>query len=621
MRRALILILLLIARAVPAAAADTDFAVIAYHDVVDSERSLGYDTVTLRSLAMHFDWLRANGYRVVSLDDVVAAQRVERPLPPRAVLLTFDDGYRSFYTRVYPLLIAFKYPAVLSVVGSFLDVPPRGQVRYGTALVAREDFVSWEQLREMQRSGLVEVGSHTYGLHTTIFTNPQGGEVPAAIGHGFIRRQPGPRIAERYRVQTPAPRFGDALALLKMPFQQYLAFAADLAQAAIDHAYDPRTGRYETDEEYGGRIRADLARNSELLEAQLGTRPRVIAWPYGRWNEVTVEAARKVGMPISLTLDPERADAKDLGRIGRFYATSNPGLEFLNSVLAKPPEPTLLRGLCVNLDEIYARSEEESEVKLGKVLDSVLAFQPNAILLAAASSTPGGGVYFPTDRLPVRADLLNRVAWQLFTRTGAEVYAWLPAEQAGRDTETAVAVYGALARSTPFQGVGIGATFLTGDLSPVALPPGASRWDPRTPRRLRAAQNRTRLPEQARRGLGLLDAVTHYQPAARVLDVVQLSRLRRATEVVADAADYLAIRWNGSSNEALAALKRLGWLEGDHWGRLVLFSNRSSPAEWRRLQRAGLLSSIYCPDRLLDRPGDVAAMGQVVGGSSYPFRP
>ena len=105
-------------------AADTDFAVLAYHDVVDSSSALTYDAITLRNLAVQLDWLRQNGYRVVSVDDVVAAQQGQRPLPPKAVLLTFDDGYRSFYTHVYPLLRAFDYPAVLSVVGSFLDVPP-----------------------------------------------------------------------------------------------------------------------------------------------------------------------------------------------------------------------------------------------------------------------------------------------------------------------------------------------------------------------------------------------------------------------------------------------------------------------------------------------------------------
>jgi peptidoglycan/xylan/chitin deacetylase (PgdA/CDA1 family) len=602
-----------------APAADTDFTVLAYHDVVANPGDLTYDGITLRSLTMQFDWLRENGHRVVSLDDVVAAQRGERPLPPRAVLLTFDDGYRSFYTHVYPLLRAFNYPAVFSVVGSFLDVPVRAQVRYGTNLIPREGFVSWGQLRELQRSGLVEIGSHTYGLHTTIYTNPQGGEVPAAVGHGFIRRRAGLRGGEKIPLQLPPPRFGDVRSLLRVPFRQYLSLAIEVAQAAIDYAYDPRTGRYETDEEYKQRVRADLERNSDLLEANLGVRPRVITWPYGRWNEVTMEAARQAGMPISLTLDVERANTRELGRIGRFYATQNPGVRFVADTLTQPPQPELLRGLCVNLDEIYAPSAEEQDVRLGRILDRILAFRPTMVLLGAASSAPEGGVYFPTDRLPVRADLFSRAAWQIFARAGAVVYGWLPAQE-GWDVDTARAVYGALARSVPFDGLGFG-PLLAATLPASGPVSGVSRWDPRTPRWVREAQDRTRAPERARLGLRVLDAVTHYQPAIKLLEVVELQHLRRPTEMAVDTVDYVGVRWDGPPADALRKLRDLGWLEGDHWGRLVYFSARGVPAEWRRVQRAGVLSSVYCPDRLLDRPAELAAMGEVAGGSSFPFRP
>jgi hypothetical protein len=45
------------------------------------------------------------------------------------------------------------------------------------------------------------------------------------------------------------------------------------------------------------------------------------------------------------------------------------------------------------------------------------------------------------------------------------------------------------------------------------------------------------------------------------------------------------------------------------------------PDEWRQLRRAGLQNSIYCPDRLLDRPGELAAMSELAGASTYPYRP
>jgi peptidoglycan/xylan/chitin deacetylase (PgdA/CDA1 family) len=620
MRRILLPVLLAaLAVGASAASAGPDFTTLAYHDVVDDVDSLTYDAITARNLAMHFDWLRQHGYRVVSVDDLLAAQRGERTLPAKAVLLTFDDGYRSFYTRVYPLLTAFNYPAVLSVVGSFLEAPPRSQIRYGAALVARENFVSWAQLREMQRSGLVEVGSHTYGLHTTIYTNPQGAEVPAAVGQGFIRRRPGPRIAERYRLDLTRPSFEDPRSVLGLQFRPYLELAIELAQAAIDYAYDSRTGRYETDAEYAKRVRADLERNSELLAAQLGQRPRVVAWPYGRWNEVILAQAREAGMPIGLTLDVERADVRELGRVGRFYATRNPDLRFMSSVFTEPSRPELLRGLCVNLDEMYATSEEDQDARLGRLLDRILAFRPNAVVLSTTSAVADGGAYFPTDRLPVRADIFSRAAWQIFTRTGAEIYAWLPLERLATDRDTAADLLRALAASVPFRGLTLGP--VAGD---TAMPPSRGdldRWDPRTPRRLRASVDRTSLPERAAFGLQMIDAASHLQPTLKILDVVEGAQLRRPAEAAVDAVDYVALRWDGAPAEAIRKLKDLGWLEKDHWGRLAYWSSRGVPAEWRRVQAAGVVNSVYCPERLLDGGQELAAMGEVAGGASFPFRP
>ncbi len=69
-------------------------------------------------------------------------------LPPKAVLLTFDDGYLSFYTRVYPLLRAFNYPAVLGVVGAWIDDPQGGTaVLYGEkSNVTQASFPTWNQI-------------------------------------------------------------------------------------------------------------------------------------------------------------------------------------------------------------------------------------------------------------------------------------------------------------------------------------------------------------------------------------------------------------------------------------------------------------------------------------------
>ena len=88
-------------------------------------------------------------------------------LPGKAVLLSFDDAYESFYNRVFPALQLLRVPAVLSVVTSWIE-NPRAQ------LYKQKQLMNWAQIREVSDSGLVTVASHSHALHKLIPANPQG---------------------------------------------------------------------------------------------------------------------------------------------------------------------------------------------------------------------------------------------------------------------------------------------------------------------------------------------------------------------------------------------------------------------------------------------------------------
>ncbi|HSG21652.1 MAG TPA: hypothetical protein VLA64_01705, partial [Azonexus sp.] len=95
MRRLLLLFVLLLT--VRLVQADT-FQVICYHDIVPlNGKPTSADDISVRRLADHFEWLGANGYNVISVQDLIDARDGSRKLPPKAVLLTFDDGYSNFY--------------------------------------------------------------------------------------------------------------------------------------------------------------------------------------------------------------------------------------------------------------------------------------------------------------------------------------------------------------------------------------------------------------------------------------------------------------------------------------------------------------------------------------------
>ena len=103
------------------------FVSIAFHDVVDQPADLGNESVMTKTFVQFLDWLKGTGWEVISLDDVSAAASGQRNLPDKAILLTFDDGYRSLYTRVFPLLKAYRYPAVAALVGSWMEDGADGQ--------------------------------------------------------------------------------------------------------------------------------------------------------------------------------------------------------------------------------------------------------------------------------------------------------------------------------------------------------------------------------------------------------------------------------------------------------------------------------------------------------------
>src|SRR5690606_23274553 len=130
------------------------FVALSYHEVPgdgprEAAPGAGRYGVEASYLIAQFAWLRENGYRPVSLAEIAEARAGGKPLPPRAVLLSFDDGYADFYERVYPVLQLFSYPAVIALVGKWMDVPAGGQVDYDGKPMPREAFLSWGQVREM----------------------------------------------------------------------------------------------------------------------------------------------------------------------------------------------------------------------------------------------------------------------------------------------------------------------------------------------------------------------------------------------------------------------------------------------------------------------------------------
>ena len=102
----------------------SDFITLCYHNVRDDViGALDKDStaVSSKNLVIQFAWLKEHNYKIVSLQDVIDSKAGLIKLPNKAILLTFDDGYIGFYTRVYPLLKLFNYPAVFAIETGWLE--------------------------------------------------------------------------------------------------------------------------------------------------------------------------------------------------------------------------------------------------------------------------------------------------------------------------------------------------------------------------------------------------------------------------------------------------------------------------------------------------------------------
>ena len=120
--------------------------ILMFHHVVEDGEQCNDWTVTVSELRETLQWLSDHGYTTVLPSELAGSV----PLPERAVLITFDDGYASNYLLALPVLKEFNAKAVVSFVTGYIGSP---------------NFLTWDMCRALVGSGLVEIGSHSHCCH------------------------------------------------------------------------------------------------------------------------------------------------------------------------------------------------------------------------------------------------------------------------------------------------------------------------------------------------------------------------------------------------------------------------------------------------------------------------
>lgn len=121
-------------------------AILGYHDIADKlpETAMRLHTSKFR---MQMEAIRNLGIKVISLDEFIAWKKGGKPLPPKSILLTFDDGWKSVYTDAFPILKELGFPYTIFLYEKYVDGG-------GKALTS-------PMIQEMLATGKMTIGSHS----------------------------------------------------------------------------------------------------------------------------------------------------------------------------------------------------------------------------------------------------------------------------------------------------------------------------------------------------------------------------------------------------------------------------------------------------------------------------
>ncbi|MBN9391443.1 MAG: polysaccharide deacetylase family protein [Chloroflexi bacterium] len=147
--------------------------ILMYHSI-SNEASPAFKpyTVAPEMFEKHLAYLSQHDYCALTVTQLAAILAKPVPaaeLPPRPIVLTFDDGFEDFYTCAWPALQRFKLPATLYVVAGGVGGTSTWLKREGES---RRRMLSWDQLAELCAGG-IECGGHS-------LTHPQLDLLPAS---------------------------------------------------------------------------------------------------------------------------------------------------------------------------------------------------------------------------------------------------------------------------------------------------------------------------------------------------------------------------------------------------------------------------------------------------------
>ncbi len=174
------------------------------------------------------------------------------------------------------------------------------------------------------------------------------------------------------------------------------------------------------------------------MKKEVGVNPKAIIWPYGAVNEQLEKLAQQAGFQFSFSLGRDGMNRVSDSTFKRSLVIDNPTAEqltegmlnilnFEEADLFKQPR----HFVSMDLKHLAAQQNSQTDEKLGQLLSKLYSLKNNALILKPLEDKDEDGqydvAYFPTNKMSVQQDILNRSLWQAQTRAGQSVILELPA--------------------------------------------------------------------------------------------------------------------------------------------------------------------------------------------------
>lgn len=290
-----------------------DTPVFIYHDVKSEE------------FAADLDFLQRNHYRTLSLAEFYA-RADGHGKQEKAVLITFDDARKSFYTQALPTLRQFKAKATLFAP---------------TYWIARHElFMSWEEVRRALDSGLVDVQSHAC-RHALVCNSRQlvGFATPAMLARFDIydwpmRRLDGVDVLGQPALGTPIYDSSPLLSATRRYIESESATRACVERVAreggesffaqpawqrqlretFERSASTDPGRELPAMEFRALVASEFEQVRDAFRQQLGYAPDCMAYPWKLGSPLSLELAAHFGVKtvFGVAIDYRRAKSKRL---------------------------------------------------------------------------------------------------------------------------------------------------------------------------------------------------------------------------------------------------------------------------------------------------------------------